>query len=115
MLEPQSSASRPTLVRFDGSNAEGAVQALLDLVCAFGLDDGERVRALGSAFVAAAVAPYGANGRGATAAHEAMRQEDGELADAVESLAPLLLGREESSREARLALAAIADLLAGAE
>ena len=85
------------------------VSGLLD---AAGLDYDQRVEVLGGAFVAEAVRPYWEAGNSADDAHDLLRRNDDELADVVESLSPVLLGRAEARVEAHQALAEIEALLA---
>lgn len=98
----------------------GAQDAPLDklsaMVCgildAAGLTAEQRIDVLGGAFVAEAVGPQWQSGASAREAHESLRLDDAELADAVEAVAQVLLGRAESRAEARKALAELDRLLA---
>lgn len=77
-----------------------------------GLTPEQRIDVLGGAFVAEAVGPQWQSGASAREAHESLRLDDAELADAVEAVAQVLLGRAESRAEARKALAELDRLLA---
>lgn len=94
----------PIVVQMAGSSLASAVQAVLALLVAGGIEQEEWTRVLGSAFVAAAVAPHWAPGRSAGEAHDLLKRSDDELADAVEALAPMLLGREMAAQEAARAI-----------
>jgi F420-0:gamma-glutamyl ligase len=94
------------------AGAQGAsTDQLCSLVCglldAAGLTAEQRIDVLGGALVAEAVRPHWAESASPDEAHDALRVADGELADAVEAVAQVLLGRAET-REA--ATAAIAEL-----
>lgn len=78
------------------------VRSILD---AAGLTPEQRLDVLGGAFVAEAVSPQWHSGHSADEAHQSLRIDDGELADAVEAIAQVLIGRAESRAEARDALA----------
>ena len=69
------------------------------------------IEVLGAAFVAEAVRPFWSRPEDAGAAVLRLRDEDAPLADAVEHLATLLLGRAEARSDRRLALAAVEELL----
>ncbi|HXU23286.1 MAG TPA: hypothetical protein VN697_04580 [Tepidiformaceae bacterium] len=84
---------------------------LLDLS---GLDYDQRVELLGGALVAEAVRPYWISGHSPRAAHDLLRRHDGELADVVETLSPVLLARAEARDEAREAINRLEALLAAA-
>jgi hypothetical protein len=77
-----------------------------------GLTPEQSVEVLGAAFVTEAFRPYWIEGRPANEAHDRMRRHDPELAEAVEALSPMLLGRVRSREEAASALAEIERLLA---
>jgi hypothetical protein len=70
------------------------------------------VEVLGAAFVAEAVRPYWSKPEDAGEAVLRLRDEDAALADAVEHLAALLLGRAERRTDRHNALAAVEALLA---
>lgn len=90
-----------------------AVRALISyLFDVAGLDYDQRVEVLGCAFVAEAVRPYWEEGHGAEDAHDLLRVHDDELAEAVEALSPVLLGRAEAHTQAEQALREI-DVLLG--
>lgn len=90
-----------------------SVRALLaQLLDSAGLDHDQRVEVLGGALVAEAVRPYWEAGHSPDDAHKLLRIRDGELADAVEALSPVLLGRAEARETAHDALRAIDEMLA---
>lgn len=76
-----------------------------------GLSSEDRVQLLGGALVVEALRPYWTDGRTPEQAHLALHAADAELADAVEALAPVLLGRAEVRAEAGAAIEAIEALL----
>lgn len=89
-----------------------AVRELLErLLDVTGLDYDQRVELLGGALVAECVRPYWLPGNSPEAAHGLLRRRDDELAEMVESVAPVLLARAEARDEARQALALIESLL----
>lgn len=85
-----------------------AVQALLDQSA---LTPEERVQLLGGALVLEALRPHWGEGRSPAEAHAALRAHDPELADAIEAIAPMLLGRARAHEEARDAVEAVEALL----
>lgn len=85
-----------------------AIVALLD---AAGVDPDARAELLGGAFVTEAVRPFWKAGRSPSEAHELLRSHDPELADAVEALSPMLLGRAHARSEAGDAIRAIEAML----
>lgn len=87
-----------------------AVQALLDRSS---LSHEERVQLLGGALVMEALRPHWGDGRSPSDAHGRLRTHDPELADAIEALAPMLLGRAHGRAQAAAALAAVEELLRG--
>ena len=93
-----------------GASSEQRTALLVGLLEAAGLSAEQRLELLGSAFVAEAVRPHWAPEAIAERAHDALRRDDEELADAVEAVAQVLLGREASRNEAQQALAEL-DLL----
>jgi len=100
-----------------GSSASSPDQ-LSALVCglldAAGLSPEQKLEVLGGAFVTEAVRPHWRDPLNAGGAHDALRSNDAELADAVEAVAQVLLGRSESREAAREALAELERLLAEA-
>ena len=80
------------------------VQALLDRS---GMTTEERVQTLGGALVLEALRPYWGDGRSPAEAHALLRRDDPELADAIEAIAPMLLGRAQGHEDALAALAAV--------
>jgi hypothetical protein len=101
------------------TSASGATSdQLTSLVCglldAAGLTPEQKLEALGGAFVAEAVRPHWAQATAAEEAHDALRLADDELADAVEAVAQVLLGRSETREVALDALAEL-DVILGAQ
>lgn len=94
-----------------------SVDQLSALVCgildAAGIPAERRVEVLGGALVTEAVRPHWGAAPSPEAAHEALRASDPELAEAVEALSVLLLGRAESRETARAIISAFEDLLRG--
>jgi hypothetical protein len=76
-----------------------------------GFEHDERVDFFAGAFVAVALRPYWVEGRTAIEAHELLRADDPDLAAAIESVAPFLLGRTESREEQAAAIAAVEEML----
>ena len=101
------------------SSANWSQEMARDLISrvleATGLDYDQRIEVLGGAFVAEAVAPYWADGNSAPDAHALLRRRDDELADVVEALSPMLLGRAEAREQAVSAVDAVAALLSKSE
>ncbi len=77
------------------------VALLLDVA---GLDYDQRVEVLGGALVSEAVRPFWEAGHSAAEAHDLLCRRDPELAEVVEALSPVLLGRAEAKDEARAAI-----------
>lgn len=94
---------------------DASVDQLSALVCgileAAGIPADRRVEVLGGALVTEAVRPHWSSATAAETAHEALRSADPELAEAVEALSVLLLGRAETRETARAAISALEDLL----
>ena len=88
-----------------GASSEELTALLCGLLEAAGLTPEQRIELLGGAFVAEAVRPHWSEEAAAERAHDALRIADGELADAVEALAQVLLGRAQTRDEATAALA----------
>jgi hypothetical protein len=82
-------------------------ELLSKLLDAVRLDYDQRVELLGAVLVSEAVRPYWEAGHAPDEAHDLLRRHDEELADVVEALAPMLLGRAEARDEARLAVHAV--------
>lgn len=104
------------LARMLPGAAEASPDQLSSLICALldaaGIPKDRRLDVLGGAFVTEAFRPYwGANGD-ARQAHEALREYDLEIADAVETLACALLGRAESRERGEEAVSEVERLLA---
>ena len=76
------------------------------------LDWNNRIQIIGGAFVLEALRPVWPEAENsADAAHALLRRRDPELADAVEALAPMLLGRHTAAVEAGWAVEAIERML----
>ena len=117
MDKAQYAAARASAIARMLTGAQGAsTDHLSALVCglldAAGLTPEQRIDVLGGAFVSEAVSPHWKSGASAMEAHDALRVADEELADAVEAVAQVLLGRAESREEARDALAELNRMLA---
>ena len=95
---------------------DASIDQLCSLVCglldAAGLSPEQRIDVLGGAFVSEAIRPHWADPSDARAAHQDLRRADEELADAVEALAHVLLGRTEAREEGALAIQELERLLA---
>jgi hypothetical protein len=76
-----------------------------------GLDYDQRVELLGGMFVTEAVRPYWVAGHSADDAHSLLCARDAEIADVVEALAPVLLGRAEARGDAQRAVAEVTSLI----
>ena len=117
MDKAQASAARASGLARMLTGAQGAsVDQLVALACglldAAGLTAEQRIDVLGGAFVSEAVRPHWATDETADHAHAGLRRDDEELADAVEAVAKVMLGRSESREIARLAIAELDRLLA---
>lgn len=106
-------SAKRALLRMDlrRGDPDRIAEAVRRLLAESGLEPEERVQVLGGALVVEALRPYWTGDRTAEEAHQALRVETPELADAVEALAPLLLGRAAVREEAGAAIAAIEALL----
>lgn len=106
--------SRRDLLRLDfRRDPEQLSEAIHALLSRSTLSAEERVQVLGGALVLEALRPYWGGGRSPAEAHAAVRRHDPELADAIEALAPMLLGRAQAREEAAEALDAVEALLRG--
>ena len=85
-----------------------SVSALLD---SLPVDWADRIQMIGGALVVEALRPVWAESASADEAHAKLRLRDPELADAIETLAPLLLGRYQAREEGKAAIAAVEALL----
>lgn len=94
------------------ASPEQQAALLTGLLEAAGLTPEQRLEILGGAFVAEAVRPYWRKQAVASRAHSALRTADEELAEAVEAIAQVLLGREATRNETRSALAELNRMLA---
>ena len=109
------STSRRDLLRLDfRRDPERIAEALQALLDGSALSAEARVQVLGGALVLQALRPYWGDGRSPADAHAALRRDDPELADAIEAIAPMLLGRAQAHEEALEALSAVEALLRGA-
>ncbi|MGE3076442.1 MAG: hypothetical protein AB7N24_11220 [Dehalococcoidia bacterium] len=108
----RASALARMLARSDGATTDQLSTLVCGLLDAAGLTPEQRIEVLGGAFVSDAVRPYWAKDASAGDAHDALRTADAELADAVEALAQVLLGRAESREEAAEAIAELDRLYA---
>ena len=108
------STSRRDLLRLDfrrdPAQLSAALHALLD---GSALSQEERVQVLGGALVLEALRPHWGTGRSPADAHASLRRADPELADAIEAIAPMLLGRAQAQEEALAALTTIEAWLHG--
>lgn len=89
----------------NGASSDHLASLVCRLLDAAGLTQEQRVEVLGGAFVAEAVSPHWERDATADAAHAALRVHDEELADAVEAVAQVVLGRAQSREEAAEAIA----------
>ncbi|MBM3139633.1 MAG: hypothetical protein FJZ92_05310 [Chloroflexi bacterium] len=92
-------------------SADHVLSALADLLRVSVLPHEERVQLLGGAFVTEALRPYWVDGVSPVEAHERLRAANPELAEVIEAMAPMLLGRSESRSEAQAALRFVEALL----
>ncbi|RJQ09481.1 MAG: hypothetical protein C4558_06255 [Dehalococcoidia bacterium] len=109
---PSASAKR-AILRMDlrHGDPERIAEAVRWLLGESGLSSEERVQVLGGVLVVEALRPYWTGDRTAEQAHLALRTADPELADAIEALAPMLLGHAEVREEAGAAIEAIEAML----
>ncbi len=107
------SSAKRALMRIDlrRGDPERIAEAVQRLLGESGLTPEERVEVLGGALVVEALRPYWTGARTAEEAHRALHAADTELADAIEGLAPMLLGHAEVRAEAAAAIEAIGTLL----
>ena len=96
--------------RRDPEQLSEAIQSLLERAS---VPAEERVQVLGGALVLEALRPYWGDGRSPADAHALLRRDDPELADAIEAIAPMLLGRAQAQEDAQAALDAVRALLGG--
>lgn len=104
-------ARRPIRLDLRRGDPERAADVVQRLLAESGLTPDERVEVLGGALVVEALRPYWTGALSAEEAHDALRAADPELADAIEGLAPMLLGHAEVRAEAAAAIEAIGALL----
>lgn len=107
------SSAKRALMRIDlrRGDPEQVAEAVQRLLGESGLSSAERVEVLGGVLVIEALRPYWTGTFAAEDAHNALRAADPELADAIEALAPMLLGHAEVRAEAAAAIEAIGALL----
>ncbi len=105
---------RRRLLAMDLSKADmaTAADAMATVLDSTSLNNEDRVQLLGNALVMEALRPHWVDGRSPGEAHRLLRTTDPELADAVEALAPMLLGRAEARDDAQRAVTAVEELLA---
>ncbi|MDZ7729508.1 MAG: hypothetical protein U5Q44_15665 [Dehalococcoidia bacterium] len=107
-----SARHRELLARATRSMSAAELQAtIIELLDAAGLDQDTRVEVLGGALVSEAVRPYWEAGLSAEEAHDALARNDEELAEAVETLGPMLLGRAQARDDASRAIGSIERML----
>ena len=106
-------SSRRRLLATDLAGADLATvsEALSALLNQTTLGPEDRLQLLGNALVMEALNPFWVDGRSPGEAHRMLRSADPELADAVEALAPMLLGRAEARDDGQRAIAEIEELL----
>jgi hypothetical protein len=104
---------RRRLLAIDFATADLATvgEAISTLLEETTLSNEDRVQLLGNALVMEALRPFWVDGRSPGEAHRMLRGADPELADAVESLAPMLLSRAEARDVAERAVAEAEALL----
>ena len=104
---------RRRLLSMDLEHADLATvgEAMSTLIDETSLSHEDRVQLLGNALVMEALRPFWVDGRSPGEAHRLLRGNDPELADAVEALAPMLLGRAEARDDAQRAVAEVEGLL----
>lgn len=103
---------RELLARATRTMSAAELQAtIIELLDAAGLDQDARVEILGGALVSEAVRPYWESGLSASDAHDALARNDEELAEAVEALGPMLLGRANARDDAERAIGSVERML----
>ncbi len=90
-----------------GASAAQLMEAIVALLDAAGVEQDARADVLGGAFVTEAVRPFWEDGRSPDEAHALLRERDAELADAVEAISPMLLGRAHARADAGDAIRSI--------
>ncbi len=106
-------ASRRGALSFDlqHGTSEELAEVISTLLTRSALSAEERIQLLGGLFVTEALREHWVDGRSPSEAHERLRGTDPELADAIEQIAPMLLGRAEALQEGAEAIAAVEELL----
>lgn len=104
-------AAESLLLAARSLSSEGLRGLISGLMDSAKLNRDERVELLGGLLVSEAVRPYWESGLDAEGAHRALRNADPELADAVEAVSPMLLGRVEAHNDAQLAIVELERLL----
>lgn len=94
-----------------GASASQLMEAIVALLDAAGIEQDARAEVLGGAFVTEAVRRFWEDGRSPEDAHALLRERDAELADAVEALSPMLLGRAQAREDAEGAIRSIQAML----
>ena len=90
-----------------GASAAQLMEAIVALLDAAGIEQETRAEVLGGAFVTEAVRPFWEGGHSPDEAHASLRELDAELADAVEAISPMLLGRARAREDADRAIRSI--------
>ncbi len=105
--------SRRELLRLNISTSTPAeiADALHSLLERAGVEAEERVQMLAGALVIEALRPYWRMDRSPEDAHAALMREDPALAEVIEAIAPMILGRAEVREEAAEVIASIEALL----
>ena len=101
----RASALARMLTGAQGASMDQLTKLVREILDAAGLTPEQRLDVLGGAFAAEAIGPHWDSDQGPDAAHASLRIADEELADAVEAVAQVVLGRAESRAEAAEALA----------
>ncbi len=108
----RASALARMLTGAQGASIDQLSALVRDILDAAGLSSEQRIDVLGGAFAAEAIGPHWHVSQSPDDAHASLRLSDEELADAVEAVAQVLLGRADSRAEAAEALAELDRLLA---
>lgn len=93
------------------ATTESVIAAIAALLDASGVEPDMRAEVLGGALVTEAVRRYWKEGRSAEEAHALLRQNDAEMADVIEAVSPMLLGRAQARADAGDTIRAIESLL----
>jgi hypothetical protein len=93
-----------------GATITQLMDAIVALLDAAGIEPDARAELLGGAFVTEAVRPYWKEDRSPAEAHALLCGHDPELADAVEALSPMLLGRAQARADAEQAIRVVEEM-----